>query len=266
MLFLLAPVLVVPLGLRLVPLTGSNARRLRRAATVLQPFGALAAIISFLLPPGATAGGLAAAWFAVSALAGLAGLLEIMEARSLVPDRLLPAAALGLLAVGGAWLVAFRSGLYLGYGPTVAELTAVHFHYAGFGATLMSALALRHVRSRLSAGAGLLVVIGTPLTAAGFALGAPSLTLVGPILLAAGLLTNAALTAVVIAPRQPAATRWLLTISSVAVLVPMLLGVDYAAARIFPIPALDLWTMAIVHGDLNAVAYALIGLVGWSRA
>ncbi len=258
--------MIVPVGLRLVPLTGSNARRLLRAATVLQPFGALAAIVSFVPPPGATAGGVAAAWLAVSGVAGLAGLLEIIEARSIAPDHLLPAVALGFLAVGAAWLVAFRSGFYLGYGPTVAELTAVHFHYAGFGAILMSALALRHLHSRLSGGAGLLVVVGTPLTAAGFALGTPALTLVGPILLAAGLLTNAALTAVVIAPRQPPAARWLLTISSVAVLIPMILGVDYAAARIFPIPALDLRTMAIVHSDLNAVAYALIGLVGWSRA
>jgi YndJ-like protein len=257
---------IVPVGLRLVPLTGSNARRLLRAATVLQPFGALAAIVSFVLPPGATAGGVAAAWFAVSGVAGLAGLLEIIEARSIAPDHLLPAVALGFLAVGAAWLVAFRSGFYLGYGPTVAELTAVHFHFAGFGAVLMSALAQRYLGSRLSAVAGWLVVGGTPLTAAGFALLVPALTVIGPILLATGLLTNAALTAFVIAPHRPTAARWLLTISSVTVVVPMLLGVDYAAARVFPLPALDLRTMAIVHGDLNAVVYVLLGLVGWSRA
>jgi hypothetical protein len=43
----------------------------------------------------------------------------------------------------------------------------------------------------------------------------------------------------------------------------MFLGVDYAAARVFPIPALDIRTMALVHGDLNALVFALLGFVGW---
>ena len=228
------------------------ARRLLESARILQPVGALAAISSFLVPRGAAAALLAAGWLLVCALAGLAGLL--------------PAASLGFLAVGGAWLVAYRGALALGYSPPIVELTATHFHYAGFAATLMSALAYSVLRSRISAAAGLLVVIGTPLTAAGIATGTAALTVIGPILLAAGLLTNAALTAFLIAPRQPNRARWLLIVSSLAVVVPMLLGVDYAAARVFPIPSLDLRTMALVHGDLNAVAYALIGLAGWSQA
>ena len=271
MLLLLAPILVVPLGLRLVHLTGRHAGRVLGVAVLLQPIGALTAIASFLVPNGTGAGALAAGflaigWLVVCAIAAMAGLLEIVETRSVASSHLLPAAALGFLAVGAAWLVSYRFGFYLGYGPTVAELTAVHFHFAGFGAVLMSALAYRHLGSRLSAAAGWLVVVGTPLTAAGFALRAPVLTVAGPILLAAGLLTNAALTAFVIAPHRPGAARWLLTISSVTVVVPMLLGVDYAAARLFPLPALDLRTMAIVHGDLNAVVYVLVGLVGWNRA
>lgn len=261
LLFLLAPVIVVPLGLRVIPVHGRIAARFVRAARIVQPVGAVLALVSFLLPGGWVAGLVASGWLAVCAIAGLAGLSELLERRSL-----LPAAALGFLTVGGAWLVAYRAGLYLGYGPTIAELTAVHFHYAGFGATTMSALAFDRLHSRLSGGAGVLVIVGTPLTAAGFALGIAPLYVIGPILLAAGLLTNAALTAFVIAPLAPSAARWLLTISSVAVLIPMLLGVDYALARVFPIPALDLRTMALVHGNLNAVAYTLIGLTGWNRA
>jgi hypothetical protein len=46
----------------------------------------------------------------------------------------------------------------------------------------------------------------------------------------------------------------------------MLLGVDYAAARVFPIPALDLKAMALIHGDLNALVFVLIGFVGWTLA
>jgi len=237
---MLAPVAVVPLGLRLIPLAGRRARQLLLVARLLQPVGAVLVIASFIVPAGPWAALLAAGWFAVCSIAGLAGASELVESRSLAPGHLLPAAALGFLAVGAAWLIAARGGISLGYsGPTV-ELTAVHFHYAGFG---------------------------TPVTATGIATGTAALTVIGPLLLATGILTNAALTAFLIAPRRrTAGARWLLAISSAAVVIPMLLGVDYAVARVLPVPALDLRTMAIVHGDLNAVLYSLIGLAGWSMA
>ncbi len=263
----------MPLGLRLAPLTGQLAIRLLKIARVAQPVGALAALASFFFPVGWVSGLLAAAWLAVCGLAGLAGLAELLEARSIHPAHLLPAAALGFLTFGAAWLVAYRAGIDLGFGSTVAELTAVHFHYAGFSATLMSALALTALHdaapriARVAELAGVLVVLGTPITAAGFATGLLLLTVIGPILLASGVLATAALTAFVVGPRvQSPAARWLLTISAAGVVVPMLLGVDYAAARVFPIPALDLRAMALIHGDLNALVFVLIGFVGWTLA
>ena len=272
LLLLLAPVLVVPLGLRLAPLTGRHAVAVLRVARYAQPIGALGAIASFLLPRGAPAAGLAALWLVVCLIAGVAGLVELIEARSLHPLHLLPAAALGLLSVGGAWLVASRAGIGLGFVEPVPELAAVHFHYAGFAATMMSALSFRalfgaSVRTRWAGGgAGLLVALGTPLTAAGFATGVAALNVIGPVLLAIGVLTTSALTAFVVAPALRGRARWLLTISAAGVVIPMLLGVDYAAGRVLPIPALDLPTMALVHGDLNALVFALLGFVGWMLA
>jgi hypothetical protein len=273
LLFLLAPLVVVPLGLRLAPLTGRYATRLLKITRITQPLGAIAVLASFLLPIGWVSGLLAAAWLAACGLAGLAGLAELIEARSIRPTHLLPAAALGFLTFGAAWLVVYRSGIDLGFSPTVAELTAVHFHYAGFSATLMSAIALSFLHAaaarpaRVAEVAGVLLVLATPITAAGFATGVLILTVIGPVLLASGVLATAALTAFVVAPRMRSqAARWLLTISAAGVVVPMLLGVDYAAARVFPIPALDLKAMALIHGDLNALVFVLIGLVGWTLA
>jgi YndJ-like protein len=271
-LLLLAPVVVVPLGFRLAPLTRPHAILVLRIARYAQPVGALGAVASFLVPIGATAGLLAAAWLVVCVIASLAGAVEIVESRSLRPIHLLPAAALGVLSVAAAWLVAFRSGNDFGYSPTITELTAVHFHYAGFAAVMMSALVLNalagaSVRTRrVAAGAGLLVMFGTPTTATGVATGIAALTVVGPVLLATGILTMSGLTAFVVAPRMRSRARWLLTLSAAGVVIPMFLGVDYAAARLFPIPALDLQTMALVHGDLNALVFALLGFVGWSLA
>ena len=263
----------MPLGLRLVPLTGRFAIRLLGIARLAQPIGAAGALASFLLPVGWVSGLVAAAWLAVCGLAGLSGLAELFEARSIRPTHLLPAAAVGFLTFGAGWLVVYRAGVDLGFSPTVAELTAVHFHYAGFAAGMMSALTLAALRAaaphpaRIAELAGLLVVAGTPITAAGFATGLLLLTVIGPVLLASGVLATAALTAFVVAPRMLSqAARWLLTISAAGVVLPMLLGVDYAAARVFPVPAIDMRSMALLHGDLNALVFVLIGFVGWLLA
>lgn len=269
---LLAPVLIVPLGFRLAPLTGPHAIAVLRVARYAQPVGALGAIAAFLLPRGALAGSLAVLWLVVCGVAGVAGLVELIEVRSLHPVHLLPAAALGLLSIGGAWLVATRAGIGLGFAEPIPELTAVHFHYAGFAATMMSALTVKalagaSVRTRWIGGAGgLFVVLGTPLTAAGIATGAPALTVVGPVVLAIGVLTVSALIAFVVAPALRRRARVLLTISAAGVVIPVLLGVDYAAARVLAIPSLDLRAMALVHGDLNALVFALLGFLGWMLA
>jgi hypothetical protein len=165
---------------------------------------------------------------------------------------------------------AVRAGIYFGYAPPVAELITVHFHYAGFAATLMATLAFVALRDRsepwrrASVVAAALVLLGTPLTAVAVAIGGAVLNVAGPVVLATGVVTTAALIGLGVAPHRGRGSRWLLSISAASVAIPMLLAVDYAVARVAPIPALDLRTMALVHGDLNAILFALVGLAGWS--
>src|ERR1700693_5682582 len=104
LLLLLAPVVVVPLGFRLAPLTRPHALFVLRVARYAQPVGALVALASFLVPIGSTAGLLAAFWLVVCVIASLAGLVEIVETRSLHPIHLLPAAALRILRGAAARL------------------------------------------------------------------------------------------------------------------------------------------------------------------
>ncbi len=271
LLLLLAPVVVVPLGLRLMPSSGRRARQLLALARLVQPLGALTAVIAFLVSAGWVAGAVALGWLITCAIVSLAGLLDPIEARSITPRHLVPAAASAYLSVGAAWLVASRLGLRpLGFSSDIIELTGVHFHYAGFAATLMAALTLLVLRGHrafgnLASAAGVLVVLGVPITAGGIATGSAILTVVGPLLLGTGVLTIAGLMAVVVAPRvEPRTARWLLWLSAAGVVAPMLLGIDYALARVFPIPALDIKTMALIHGDLNAIVFSLGGLLGWS--
>lgn len=271
LLLLLAPVVIVPLGLRLVPLRGQQAIRMLRLARLVQPVGAVAAVIAFLHPQGWTAGLIALGWLCPCALGSLAGLLELLETRSWRPVPLVSAAALASLSVGAAWLVASRGGMRLGFSPAIVELTGVHFHYAGFAATLLAALAVHALRNagqtvrRVATTAAAMVVVGTPITAIGITTRSAAATIAGPVLLAGGILTIAGITAFLIAPAlENAAARWLLRLSAAGVLLPMLLGVDYAVSRVFAVPALDLRWMAAIHGDLNALAFALPGLLGWT--
>ncbi len=271
LLLLLAAVVIVPLGLRLVPLRGPRATRMLRLARLVQPAGAVAAVVAFLVPQGWTAAVIALGWLVPCALASLAGLLALFETRSWRPVPLVSAAALAYLSVGAAWLVASRAGMRLGFSPAIVELTGVHFHYAGFAATLLAALALHALRNagqtvrRVATTAAAMVVVGTPITAIGITTRSAAATIAGPVLLACGILTIAGITAFLIAPAlENAAARWLLRLSAAGVLLPMLLGVDYAVSRVFAVPALDLRWMAAIHGDLNALAFALPGLLGWT--
>lgn len=273
LLLLLATLVVIPLGLRLVPFTGYHAREVLTVARIAQPAGAAAAVVSFLIPVGWNAGALALGWLAICAIASLAGLIELLERRSIRPSTLVPVAAVTYLSVGAAWLVASRAGLRpLGFSRDIVELTGVHFHYAGFGATLMAALTVMVLRDHgrigpLASTAALLIVAGVPITAAGIATGSGLLTILGPVLLASGVLGIAGMTAMAIAPRlESAAARWLLWFSAFSVVIPMLLAVDYAISRLLPVPALDLRAMALIHGSLNAVAFSLAGLIGWTLA
>jgi hypothetical protein len=287
LLLLLAPLVIVPLGLRLIPFTGDRSRQLLTLACRVQPFGAAAAVVSFLVAPGWTSGAVALGWFLTCAVASLAGLVELIERRSLRPVHLVPAAAVAYLSVGAGWLVLSRAGLRPeGFSHEIVELTAVHFHYTGFAATLMAALAMRAVRDRgrlapVASAAAILIVIGVPITAAGFVTGSGFLSVLGPILIGVGILSIAGITGLAIAPRIEseislprlrgragwgplALARWFLWVSAAGVVVPMLLAVDYAIGRLFPVPALDLRAMALIHGDLNALVFSLGGLLGWT--
>ena len=62
------------------------------------------------------------------------------------------------------------------------------------------------------------------------------------------------------APGRPAA-RTLLTVSGLAIWVPMVLAVAWAAGEHWDVPALSIPDMARTHGVTNALGFALCGLL-----
>lgn len=274
LLFLLAPLVIAPLGLRLVRFDLGLPTRFLNVALVLQPAGAVMAVVSFLLPTGLAAGVAAGVWLLVCGLAGLGALVHLLAARSLQPIRLITAAAVGFMAFGAVWLILSRAGIRpLGLDPQIVELTAVHFHFTGFAATLLAGLVLiglgeeRGIWRRSALGAALMLVLGSPVLAAGWGTPVHVLQVLGAILVAGGVIASSVIAffrATTLADSRIA--RVLLRVAAAMPLLPMVLAVEYSVGHIFGFRTLDIQTMALIHGNLNAVGYSLLGLVGWSIA
>jgi len=272
LLFLLAPLTIAPLGLALIAFDEGLPQALLSAAIRVQPVAAVLAVVAFLLPIGLPAAMLAAAWLVVCTMAALGALGYLVQGRSLQPVRLATAAAIGFMAFGAIWLVLARGGIApIGLSPIIVEMTAVHFHFTGFAATLMAALLLTRLRDdrgvarHVAMAASLLLVTGSPVLALGWATPVHVLQVAGAILVATGVVATAAVLffrCTSLVASTPA--RVLLRLSALAPLLPMVLAVEYSAGHVFGFPTLDIQGMALIHGDLNALGFSLLGLVAWS--
>ena len=135
---------VVPLGFGLVRRLG-----VYLPPGPLLPAAAWAGAASVVAAPGLPAGLLAAPWVVACALTALWGLSSLAAERSRRPRTLLPVAALGYLAFGSVWLFLSAVGARpLGFPGVIVELTAVHFHFAGFAAPLVAAATAAALQGR----------------------------------------------------------------------------------------------------------------------
>jgi hypothetical protein len=255
LLFFLAIWAIVPLGLRFLP--GSPPLALARK---LQPVAAALATLSFFLPQGPIAAGLAAPWLGLDALVALGGLFILKASLKSGVPALLLLAAMFFPAVGGVNLVASRLGYSLGGFPEpIILLTAIHFHYTVFAAPILASLSSRSRIARIS---GLGLVGGTPLLAAGF--------IFSPLLKAAGVgilcvsvigLAVGQLTQVPVMPNRR--RKLLLAVSSLAVIAGMALAGIYEHGFYTGRSWISIPTMAWSHGVLNGVGFSLLGLLAW---
>jgi hypothetical protein len=251
-LFLLGPLVAAPLGLALA---GAG----REAA--LQPLGAAAAAASFAFPAGGTAAGIAAlGWTAACLPVAARAVARILRGPLRPMHELAVDAALASLAPGAGALAAARFGLTpLGFGYALMLLMAIHFHFAGFGAALLSGLAARALPGRrvLAAATGG-VAAGPPIVAIGFAC-SPALEFGGAALLAASLCAVGVYTAALVRPRPAGA---LLLISSLSAAAGMVFAALYAWGEFAGTAILDIPTMAQWHGTILAFGFVVSGLVG----
>jgi hypothetical protein len=258
-LLLLAPLVLVPVGLVAGGRSGGPTADLARLAAAVLVFPAL------LADTGAAAGALALPWLAVAVQLFMITAVGWLDRPDFRPAALARLASPAYLVVGATWLVASRLGLEpVGIGEPIVELTAVHFHYAGFAAALLAARIYEAAGGRWASVGTFLTIASPPIVAVGFTTGSALAQITGAVLLTLGVWIVAGLTAGVVAPRTAGAgARALLYLSAVSVVAPMVLAVFWAAGQHYDVPALDVPAMARLHGTLNAFGFSLAGLLGW---
>jgi len=290
LMFLFAPLVIVPLGMELGRVRGeveADASRfpphLVNVAQILQPLGAALAIVSMWLPTGKPAALAALAWLAVCGLMATAGVIEVVDV--LRPQNKLAAASGGEalaatriadiaaaiakldLAVGGAWLVASRLGMQpLGIQEPIGLLTAVHFHYAGFATATIASATLRYAESRQQQHwlpRVVMAVVFLPFAVAAAFVFSQVLKM------AAGLAFSASVAVLAVfiwnyaARATEDAARRFLRGASGAVFLAMGLSAAYVIADFVNSDMLPIPRMASTHGVLNGLGFCLWGLLGW---
>ncbi|MEV6494616.1 YndJ family transporter [Actinoplanes sp. NPDC051633] len=209
------------------------------------PVAAVPAVVALLLPRGAIAGLLCVPY-----------LVACLAAPVVLRRGWLAAFAAACLPVAAVGLLAERSGYaLLGYPAGVLDLTAAHFHVAGFGALLLISLTVDNRRSPVLAPAGV-ALVGAGFLAGRTPLGETTGDLIE--LLGAGLLSAGLWLAV--ATRSGRAARLLFVLS----VVTMGLALLYAAGQVAPVPHLNLTWMVLTHGVLNAAAVLTALVVAWA--
>jgi hypothetical protein len=261
---------VVPLGLAVAG-AQPGSLPLYKLVVFVQPFAAIVTAASFFVPMGLRAALLASAWLILTGLVALFGLTRLI-ARGIYPlHELSIDAGLLYLPVAAGWLVIYRFGVQpFDYGETIILLTVAHFHFAGFAAPIVAGangrvLATTKYPQPVFGISIFAIVAAMPLVAAGITF-TPLLGLMGTLLLSVGLVLLAVLTLRWVLPAVgPTGKRLLLVIAALSSCTAMVLACLYAYSLVAKILILDIPTMAMTHGLLNAFGFATLSLVVWSR-
>ena len=275
LLFLFAPLVIVPLGTELG--RGMGGGWLEELARRLQPAGAGFAVVAMGLPPGRRAAIVSVGWMVICLLMAGGGFVSLVRtlwrdagggarATSIVLRIVISVARIDLV-VGGAWLVASRLGMRpMGIQEPIGLLTAVHFHFAGFATATIAAATLQFAERRGEyrwLRPVVLMVVGLPIVVAvGFVI-SPAVKMVAAILFSASVAALAIAVRACGREAENLTARVLLQVAAGAVFASMVLSGAYAFADFAGSDLLTIPQMARTHGILNAVGFCLLGLLGW---
>ena len=263
-LLLFGALVIVPLGLATVDLHGP--RRPLSLFPWLQLGAALMLTVSFALTPGLVAALFAVPWLVFTMLLALLGLLHLRRARSAGERGI--SLALIFIAIGGSWAFLARAGLRpLDFDERIVLLTGDHFHYAGFALPILTGLAALRLCDRISKLTVIAVIVAVLLVAVGITV--TQMTRSHDVELAASWLMSAACLLVAVLQFRLArraeslAEELLFGLSGLSLLGGLGLAAAYALSTHLGGTWLTIPRMIPLHGTLNALGFALPGLLAW---
>jgi len=276
LLLLFGPLVAVPCGLSMVVGMRDTGSRLGEGLVIrlLQP-AVLCVIISRCLTPGLPGAVLALPWLLVTVLVALLGFQRLLH-RGLVPvaETTIDVGLL-YLPVGGGWLVLSSAGLEpMGFSSKIVLLTAVHFHFAGFSAALVTGLAgrgltglahaprsLRSIASGAYRIAAAIVILGPPLVAVGI-MASRIVEVISGIALSLGMLILAFVLVLIALSGRGLLPKLLLCVASLSLTATMALSMTYAVGRYIGEELISIDRMAATHGVVNVLGFTLCGGLG----
>lgn len=263
---------VMPLGVALaLPPDQRAHRRAWAALAVVVPSGGACGALALWLDAGDTRAIALACVFLTSCVAcACVGLARFLAWRTQPREELAVDFALASLVVAGVWLVVDRTGKpFMGFASPVTLMTAVHFVFAGFASSLVAGLAgrlARGGRARVAWGiAAFIVAIGPALVGVGF-VGSPIVEGASAIVLAIGMLLLGIVLVTLpgVGAGVGVVVRVLLSIASASLVVTMAFAALFALRRVAPEVAPSWERMAHMHGVLNALGFALCGVLAFT--
>lgn len=177
-------------------------------------------------------------------------------------------AGFSYLPVGAAWLLADRIGWQpLGFSSTIVLLTAAHFHYAGFVLPMLTAELLAFYKKKWMPLVRWGVILGIPLVAIGITTSQmdwpPPIEVFAVTVMAVSGWMVGLLHLILGWQYRTEKFGWAWMLCGSALMGGMTLAFLYGWRYYFPISFLSIPWMYAVHGTLNAVGFAIPGVMGW---
>jgi hypothetical protein len=171
------------------------------------------------------------------------------------------------LPVAAAWAFADRLDFRpFNFDATITLLTAAHFNYAGFILPILTGLILPKFKNIWAKTFGLGIIIGVPLVAIGITTShflLPEIIETVSVTILASSAFGIGFLHFFLAFKTKRKTRGLFALSGLALMAGMTLAIGYGWRYYVPISFLSIPWMYAVHGTLNALGFALPGVLGW---
>jgi YndJ-like protein len=264
----LGPLVLVPMGAALRRPTFHVARVAEDFAFRFAFPAALAAALAVRTPAGPVAVALSVPWLIVSLLFAGSGTLEILRHRHMDFEWAPWAVGRWFLPAGAFSITMHEAEWNFGFDPVTVFLCAVHFHFAGFAASLISAETVRCcsggplIFRRTAKGGALLIAAAPALVAAGYCT-TRRVEVAGACVLEFGVCLEAcALLGLSTFAGIPAAARACYATAGTGVGATMAFAAAYSFGRWTGDERISVPWMAVWHGWFNAAGFYGLGLLG----